>query len=198
MSPGELAPPQEHLRADARANRERVIAAARTVMAKSGLGVDMRDVAQEAGVGVATVYRTYKTREVMIEAVINDLIDDLTGLIDRAHRITDSRLAIENLLAGTWEMAERHGDIVDALQRGPEQAGAGEHRTRLQARAGALLQRALADGVIRADCPLPYVMANLSSLFTLYLAVRGQIGPEAAAEACAEGFRRAVLTPKSP
>ena len=50
------------LRADARRNRERIIAAAQEVFAQRGLNVPVEDIARHAGVGVATLYRRFPTR----------------------------------------------------------------------------------------------------------------------------------------
>jgi AcrR family transcriptional regulator len=60
------------LRADARRNRERVVAAAGTVFAEHGRDAQMDDVAKHAGVGVGTVYRHFPTKEALIEALAID------------------------------------------------------------------------------------------------------------------------------
>ncbi len=60
------------LRADARRNRERVLAAARVVFAEHGHEAQMDDVARRAGVGVGTVYRHFPTKEALIEALALD------------------------------------------------------------------------------------------------------------------------------
>ena len=54
------------MRADAERNRQRLIAAAGAVFAERGLDVPMEDVARHAGVGVATLYRRFPTREALI------------------------------------------------------------------------------------------------------------------------------------
>lgn len=56
------------LRVDAERNRERVLSAARQMFAKHGLDVPLEDVARHAGVGVATLYRRFPTREDLIAA----------------------------------------------------------------------------------------------------------------------------------
>ncbi|MEV8634147.1 helix-turn-helix domain-containing protein [Streptosporangium sp. NPDC051023] len=57
------------LRADAERNRERILATARRMFAEHGLDVPMEDVARQASVGVATLYRRFPTREDLIAAV---------------------------------------------------------------------------------------------------------------------------------
>jgi AcrR family transcriptional regulator len=54
------------LRSDARDNRERILDAARAVFAAEGLNVPMREVARRAGVGPATLYRRFPTKEVLV------------------------------------------------------------------------------------------------------------------------------------
>ncbi|WP_285759894.1 TetR/AcrR family transcriptional regulator [Nocardiopsis ansamitocini] len=57
---------QPVLRADAARNRERIVSAACAVFSQRGLEVAMEDIAREAGVGVATLYRRFPTREALI------------------------------------------------------------------------------------------------------------------------------------
>jgi AcrR family transcriptional regulator len=63
------------LRADAERNRDRILAAARRLYAREGLGVSMAAVAREAGVGKATLSRRFATREDLITAVFADRMD---------------------------------------------------------------------------------------------------------------------------
>src|SRR6476619_3165969 len=68
-SDGHAAPP---LRSDAERNRERIIAAARTVFARDGLSASMASVAREAGVGIATMFRRFPSKEELVDAVFSD------------------------------------------------------------------------------------------------------------------------------
>jgi AcrR family transcriptional regulator len=65
------------LRADARRNREKVLAAARAVFAEQGVDAQMDDVARRADVGVGTVYRHFPTKDALVTA----LTDELFGVI---------------------------------------------------------------------------------------------------------------------
>ncbi|MFJ6727093.1 TetR/AcrR family transcriptional regulator [Streptomyces sp. NPDC091281] len=56
------------LRADARRNRERILTAARAVFAEQGIDAPMAAVARRAGVGVATLYRRFPTRDELVRA----------------------------------------------------------------------------------------------------------------------------------
>jgi AcrR family transcriptional regulator len=54
------------LRADARENREKILAAAVAAFAESGAGVPLETIAQQAGVGIGTLYRHFPTREALV------------------------------------------------------------------------------------------------------------------------------------
>ena len=64
-------------RADARRNRERVLAAAADVLSECGLSAPMEDIARRAGVGVGTVCRNFPTKQAMVDAVLTVLYDEL-------------------------------------------------------------------------------------------------------------------------
>ncbi len=57
------------LRADARRNREQIVAVATMAFAEHGPGASLEDVAREAGVGIGTLYRHFPTRDALFVAV---------------------------------------------------------------------------------------------------------------------------------
>jgi AcrR family transcriptional regulator len=65
------------LRADARRNREAVVAAAKRLFADEGLDAQMPDVAKAAKVGVGTVYRHFPTKEDLIAALAAERFERL-------------------------------------------------------------------------------------------------------------------------
>ena len=65
------------MRADAKRNYERLVAAARTVFAQQGGGASMESIAKEAGVGVGTLYRHFPKRIDVVEAVYREDVDEL-------------------------------------------------------------------------------------------------------------------------
>jgi AcrR family transcriptional regulator len=60
------------LRSDARDNRERILDAARAVFAAEGLEVPTREIARRAGVGPATLYRHFPTKEILATEAFTD------------------------------------------------------------------------------------------------------------------------------
>ncbi|MEV4460406.1 helix-turn-helix domain-containing protein [Microbispora sp. NPDC049633] len=60
------------LRADALDNRERILGAARALFAAEGLNASMREIARRAGVGPATLYRRFPTKQALVAAAFAD------------------------------------------------------------------------------------------------------------------------------
>jgi AcrR family transcriptional regulator len=74
-------------RADARRNYEKLLAAAEDAFGELGAAAPLEEIAKRAGVGIATLYRNFPTREALFEAVyvheveaLCDSVADLDGL----------------------------------------------------------------------------------------------------------------------
>jgi AcrR family transcriptional regulator len=138
-------------RADAVRNRERVVAAAAAVFAERGVEAGVPEVAARAGVGKATVYRSFPTKEHLIAAVVIEKIADFE-LRTRA-RLDDSD-AWGALVALMVQGAERHcADRaitagLSAVIELPELAAA---RASLWQAVGMLMDRAKEQGTMRRD-----------------------------------------------
>ena len=65
------------LRADAKRNREQLMAAARAAFAEKGTAASLEDIARRAQVGVGTLYRHFPTRQALLEAVYVDEVEAL-------------------------------------------------------------------------------------------------------------------------
>jgi AcrR family transcriptional regulator len=77
---------QVRLRADARRNRDQIIAAARVAFLELGREIPMEEVARRAAVGVGTLYRRFPDREALIRAVAQDNFSTV---------LRDARLALD-------------------------------------------------------------------------------------------------------
>ncbi len=66
------------LRADARRNRDQVLAIAREMLSADGSSASFDEIARRAGVGVGTVYRHFPTRNALFEAVVVGRIEKFT------------------------------------------------------------------------------------------------------------------------
>ena len=67
------------MRADARRNREAVLAAAKKLFADQGLDAQIPDVARVAKLGVGTVYRHFPTKDALIVALVADRFERLAN-----------------------------------------------------------------------------------------------------------------------
>ena len=76
------------LRADARRNRERILAAATAAFAADGLSVPLDEIARRAGVGPGTLYRHFPAKETLWEAVLHDRLQRLADEAEALHRAT--------------------------------------------------------------------------------------------------------------
>src|ERR1700744_3153429 len=71
--------PPAKLRADARLNRVRLIAAATEAFAEKGAGAPLEDIARRAGVGIGTLYRHFPTRLDLQAAVFRSQVGTVCG-----------------------------------------------------------------------------------------------------------------------
>jgi AcrR family transcriptional regulator len=72
------------MRADARRNLERLLAAARDLVAEKGAGVALEEVAQRAGLGIATLYRRFPDRTALLRGVVVDALEQTRAAAERA------------------------------------------------------------------------------------------------------------------
>ncbi|WP_392750863.1 TetR/AcrR family transcriptional regulator [Streptomyces sp. LN590] len=89
MTPGTQHSDGQPLRSDAERNRGRIIAAARTVFGRDGLGASMASVAREAGVGIATIFRHFRGKEELVAAVFADRMDAYVTAVNDALDVPD-------------------------------------------------------------------------------------------------------------
>ncbi|HEY4458470.1 MAG TPA: helix-turn-helix domain-containing protein, partial [Pseudonocardiaceae bacterium] len=73
------APPTRRVRADAKRNYERLLTAARDAFTEHGTEASLDAIAQQAGVGNATLYRHFPTRETLLEAVLHERFEQLAA-----------------------------------------------------------------------------------------------------------------------
>jgi AcrR family transcriptional regulator len=87
-------------RSDARRNHERVLAAAVEVFTELGLDATMPQVAARAGVGKATVYRSFPTKGDLVRALAQVHVDWLAERIRVASEaaVTDAYAALQAIL----------------------------------------------------------------------------------------------------
>jgi len=91
-------------RSDARANRERVLAAAVECFTEDGMDTQMVDIARCAGVGIGTVYRHFPSKDALVAALATDC---LTGLLAKATLSLEDPDPWHGLTEFVWYATER-------------------------------------------------------------------------------------------
>ncbi len=71
------------MRADARAKRRDLIAAARRLYGEKGADVSLRSIAGEAGVGIATLYRHFPTPHDLLVGIAEVISGEITAIATR-------------------------------------------------------------------------------------------------------------------
>ncbi|MEV4263422.1 TetR family transcriptional regulator [Kribbella sp. NPDC049584] len=137
-------PSPKPLRADARRNRDQLVATARIVFGELGTQAPLDEIARRARIGNATLYRHFPTRDDLIVAVYAEevaelcAVDDGVDLFDWLERFV-RHVAEKGDLARTLEPSTRRSELHDAW-----------HASMVET-AARLVERAQRDGRLRAD-----------------------------------------------
>ena len=157
-------------RADAVRNRERVLAAAKAVFSAGGPDASLEAVARRAGVGIGTLYRHFPTREALFEAVYRREVEQLGELADSLKGATAPVEALRRWLRSNVEFVATKKGMVAALALAVHGSSELYAYTfdRLTKAVGALLDRAVAAGEIRADVSPEDVLRILAGMSYMY------------------------------
>lgn len=141
------------LRADARRNRELILAAAEEVFSEEGLAVPVDVIARRAGVGAGTLYRHFPTKEALFEAVLVAHMDAIAMRACELVERDDPTQALFEFMTELGREASTKKNLIDAL------AGAGidvhetasESKQAVEESFARLILRAQAAGAVRPD-----------------------------------------------
>jgi AcrR family transcriptional regulator len=144
---------QRTLRADARRNRERIIASGQELFARDGPDAQMDEIAARAGVGIGTVYRHFPTKEALLTAMVRDRFQEFGEIATLAEETLDARDALEAVMLRSAEAVE--GDVGFQLaMMGSDELqweGIEEQKAVLAAILTRIIGRAVDAGVARDD-----------------------------------------------
>ncbi len=145
--------PPRMMRADARRNYDRIIAAADEVFMEAGTSSALEEVARRAGVGIGTLYRHFPTREDLLETVLQGTYLRLHEEARRCDSMTDPAAAVDAyLLFWLRQTAVYKGLGADCIKVSLEPGRTSTPSCQLaKDDLQRLLSRAQQEGAIRSD-----------------------------------------------
>jgi AcrR family transcriptional regulator len=139
------------LRADARRNREAILAAADELFRADGTAFQMDQVAHRAGLGVGTVYRHFPTKDALFEELVVHRLDTLLAEAESAMAECDPAVAIRQFIHGVACFMGRDAGLRAAIGATADPAECAAYRQDLWDRKVAMVTRAQEVGAIRPD-----------------------------------------------
>lgn len=157
------------MRADARANRDKLLQAAGELFASAGSDVPLESIARAAGVGIGTLYRHFPTRDALIEAAYRNEVDQLCGAAQELlaaapaddalaawmERFVDYAATKRGLGGALKAIAATRSDLFPTT------------RDRLLATLDAFLDAGHSQGAIRADVNAEDVFSSMNAIWAI-------------------------------
>ncbi|WP_405863946.1 MULTISPECIES: TetR/AcrR family transcriptional regulator [unclassified Streptomyces] len=155
------------VRADAARNRSRLLDAARIAFA-SEAPVSLKQIARDTGVGIATLYRHFPTREALIEAIYQQ---ELAQLCADAEALLDAKepaQALRSWMDRFADYASTKRETADALRAvlASDIATASQAREQLCAAVQGILNAGTTAGTLRDDVRADDIVVTLVGMFT--------------------------------
>jgi AcrR family transcriptional regulator len=167
---------QHGLRSDACRNRDAILAAAREVFARQGLQAPLEDIARQAGVGIATVYRRFATRERLVAAALLDKVQQYADAARQAQANPDPWAGFAGFVRQSCALQANDRGLSDLLSMTlPASEEVEQLRATVYQRVTDLAGRAKAAGRLRPD----FVSEDLLLVLVANAAVVHISGPDA-------------------
>ena len=154
------------LRADAQRNRDNILTTAVRVFAEEGLNAHIERIAREAGVGTATLYRNFPTREVLIEAAYRNEVSRLCDAAPELLATMPPHDALRAWMGRFIDFSTAKLGMADAL-RALIESGANPYaqsQDMLLAALSSLKQAGVDAGTIRSDVSEADMLASLTGI----------------------------------
>lgn len=150
------------LRADAQRNRERVLDAATEVFAASGPDASVDEIAKRAGVGHATVFRRFPTKDDLVYAVVERHVAQMRALAEEALKSSDPGTAFFEFVRGVGALVMSTPGLHACVVHCGEKPGTAE----LDELGRKIVARAQRAGAVRNDVAPGDVQLLVRSVLT--------------------------------
>jgi AcrR family transcriptional regulator len=147
-------PPEapRRLRADAARNRAAIVAVARDVFAEQGLEAPLEAIAARAGVGIATLYRRFPTREKLVAAALVEKIAAYAEAAEQALAVADPWQGFAGFVLRSCSTCSSADSVIDSRSDSPRSPACNSQlRRTANDRVIVLIDRAKAQGSLRED-----------------------------------------------
>lgn len=175
-------------RADAARNRESVLAATRALLGNSGTTttgttITVEAIARQAGVGAATVVRTFGSKDALIDVAVAELLEPV---VQRAREALSEPDAYESLRRFLVELIAFQSDhwVISHQLRELDLPNTSAQREALTKAVTGLVRRARSEGSLRTDLDLKVILIVIVEL-THAIARSTDASPRLAASAVA-------------
>ncbi|MGP4005178.1 TetR/AcrR family transcriptional regulator [Streptomyces sp. 4N124] len=154
------------MRADARKNRDHLLAVAGAAITEQGVDVSLRDIARRADVGLATLLRHFPTREALLEALLHTSFDELTAKAGEFETSSSPEAALVSWLRDcvAWTTEYRGVTVLMAAAIDDPESALHASCVTLRAAGARLLTRAQAAGMARSDIDGTDLFALIAAL----------------------------------
>jgi AcrR family transcriptional regulator len=139
------------MRSDAKENYHHLLATARAVVAEEGANASMRDIARKAGVGPATLFRHFPTRDALLDTLLRSSLEELTqkaGTLESAASAASADDALVAWLREAVAFVRTYSGVVTLMATALSDASSALHAScdNLRSAGTRLLTRAQAEG----------------------------------------------------
>jgi AcrR family transcriptional regulator len=154
------------LRADARRNRDAVIAAAKKLFADEGLDAQMPDIAKAAKVGVGTVYRHFPTKDDLIRALAVERFERFAEKTQEAIAAEDPWEGLCEFIRFAVEIQADDRGLCEVMGSRPEVMNEAAMAVGLDKLTDEMVKRAQRSGALRNDIEwqdIPMIACSMGS-----------------------------------
>jgi len=156
--------PQRPQRADARANHDKLVAAARALFTDKGTSAPLEAVAERAGVGIGTLYRHFPARQALLEAVYVDEVEAMARAAAELEELPPWDALSQWLHQYVGFAATKRALNEALMETDPNSSVLVACRTAITGAGTALVERAQRAGVVRNDTSFTDVVRMVGAI----------------------------------